>query len=325
MASQQGLVMKVTGLSRVKVRRPTSLEQFGVSEISVEFLENSVNHFGVAMPPHKLSLSLVLFSFLILSSPAQDAAPFYAFQNGVRLQTHEKRAELLAELGYDGIGSASLPGPANVEAMFAAYQSRGLKVFSFYTGGNVTQEGGTPAVGLYEAIPKLKDRGIVLELFLQGNRGLDLDEKAVEWIREVAKQSEESGVKIVLYPHTGFYIETIGDAVRIAKQVDRENVGVMFNLCHFLRIEPEADLAKTLKEAQPFLKQVSVSGADQGGRDWKALIQPLGKGTYDVAPLIQILDEVGFDGPVGLQCYNVAGQPEVFLKQSIEAWKELSK
>lgn len=277
------------------------------------------------MPSRNLFLAFVLSYFLILPAMGKDPAPLFAFQNGVRLPSHEKRAELLAELGYDGIGSASFPGTAGFDAMFSAYQSRGLKVFSFYTGGSVDKNGGKPADGLYEAIPKLKNRGVVLELFLQGNRKMDLDEEAVEWIREVAEKAAESELEIALYPHTGFYIETIGDAVRIARKVDRENVGVMFNLCHFLKIEPEADLKTTLMEAQPFLRQVSISGADEGGRDWKSLIQPVGQGTYDVAPVIRILEELEFNGPVGVQCYNIQGAPEDFLKQTFEAWEKLTK
>ena len=54
-------------------------------------------------------------------------------------------------------------------------------------------------------------------------------------------------------------------AVRIARKAKRDNVGVMFNLCHFLRVEPKTDLAATLKNAAPFLWRVSTSGAEIGG------------------------------------------------------------
>lgn len=301
--------------------------QTPLSEISVEFLENSEH---LAEPPifdmySRLALLTLLIHLPVSWVKSEGVRPFFAFQNGVRFSTHEKRAEALGELGFDGIGSASFPKDGNVSAMLEAYEARDLRVFSFYTGGSVSGEGGQPAAGLYEAIPKLKGSSVVLEIYLKGDRGKDLDEQAVAWLRELAEKASQSGLVIALYPHTSMYIETIGDAVRLAKKVDRENVGVMFNLCHFLRIEPDADLRKALTEARPYLQQVSLSGADQGGRDWKALIQPLGQGSYDVRPLIEFLDEIDFRGPVGVQCFNISGDSRVFLKQSIEAWKTLSQ
>lgn len=266
--------------------------------------------------------AFLLFLFFVSPGPPGKANPIFAFQNGVRFPSHEKRAEVLAGLGFDGIGSASLPAKENLPAMFSAYEARGLRVFSFYTGGTVTGKGGEPARGLYEAIPALKDRDVVLEIFLRGDRKKDLDEQAVTWLRDLAGKSDASGLEIALYPHTGMYIETLGDAVRIAKKVDRDNVGVMFNLCHHLRIEPNSDLRTMLLEAKPLLRQVSLSGADRGGNDWKTLIRPLGQGSYPVKPVLEILEGIGFEGPVGLQCFNLQGDPNVFLGQSIEAWRE---
>ncbi len=266
-----------------------------------------------------------LFFALFLSPALGDDRPFFAFQNGVHYGSHEKRAEALAEMGYDGIGSATLPKDGNTDSFLQAYRDRGLRVFSIYAGGNLTGDGAVASSGLLESIPKLKGSGVVLEIYLRGDRSKITDGDAMNWIREVAKLAEQSDLEIALYPHSGFYIETIGDAVRIAKLVDRKNVGVMFNLCHFLRIEPDSDLPTALRNAEPLLRQVSVSGADAGGSDWKTLIQPLGQGTYKIRPLLQILDKIGFSGPIGLQCYNVGGSSEVFLKQSFDAWKKLNE
>ena len=71
-------------------------------------------------------------------------------------------------------------------------------------------------------------------------------------------------------------VDTIGDAVRIAKKAQRENVGVMFNLCHFLKQKDEADLKRVIAESAPHLMLVSINGADAGqtramGWDWTIL------------------------------------------------------
>lgn len=270
-----------------------------------------------------------LFSVLMIlvlsgGSASADNLPLYAFQNGVRLPTDEKRADLLAALGYDGIGSARLPEPEQFDELFEIYRSRGLKVFSFYVGVTMTEDGINVPPSLLSAIPLMKGHDITLELFVKGDKGLDRDGEAVAVIRQLAGVAQPAGVSIVLYPHTGMYVETIGDATRIAKKVDRPQVGVMFNLCHFLRVEPEKELRSVLQEASPFLRQVSVSGADVGGSDWNSLIQPLGRGTYEVADLLTILRDLEFAGPVGLQCYNIEGRSDDFLAESMAAWRSMN-
>jgi len=262
-------------------------------------------------------------SFLILLGSVSVAAsdlPFYAFQNGVRFANDELRADALKELGFDGIGSAQLPPDGELAPLFATYRERGLKVFSFYTGVEITGEGTSIPPGLLDTIPKMKGHEVVLEFFIKGDKTLP-KEDAVETVRKIADLAAAANVELVLYPHANFYVETLDEAVEFAKAVDRENVGVMFNLCHFLRIEPESDLRETLSAAGNLLKQVSISGADEGGTDWSALIQPLGRGSYDVSSLMTLLDELGFEGPVGLQCFNIEGESETFLKASINAWQ----
>ena len=56
--------------------------------------------------------------------------------------------------------------------------------------------------------------------------------RAEEIVREVAAMAEEAGLRVALYPHHGFWVERVEDAVRIAKKVNSKNLGVTFNLCH---------------------------------------------------------------------------------------------
>ena len=67
--------------------------------------------------------------------------------------------------------------------------------------------------------------------------------------------------------------------MRLVKKVDRKNVGVTFNLCHFLKVEGEKNLERRLKEAKPHLFAVNINGADGGNTDqmgWDRLIQTAG-------------------------------------------------
>ena len=56
--------------------------------------------------------------------------------------------------------------------------------------------------------------------------------------------------------------------------------------------------------------------------DWDELIKPLGEGDLDVGRLIRTLDEIGYSGPVNLQCYRVPPPAREHLTQSMNAWRK---
>ena len=268
-------------------------------------------------------LFLLITSFFHLSAKT-DTWPVFAFQNGVHFKTTQERVKVLKELGYDGIGSAKLsqsdlPLPQRLKL----YDDAELKLFSFYVGGRLGPKGHSYGKEISQAIKQLKGRDTILELFVQGNKKTNTDEQAVAFVQEIADQAKESGLRIVLYPHAGFYVDTLGDAVRVARKCKRDNVGVMFNLCHYLKVEPKTDLKAALTEAKPLLWQVSTSGAKKGGTSWGQLIQTLDRGDYDQKALFQMLREIGFKGNVGFQCYAIRGDSRDNLERSIKAWSKL--
>ena len=266
----------------------------------------------------------LLFAFVTQLAAKTDTWPVYAFQNGVHFKTTADRVKVVKELGCDGIGSAKLsqsdlPLPRRLKL----YDEAGLKLFSFYLGGRLGANGHSYGKEISQAIKELKGRDTILELFVQGNKKSNTDEQAVAFVREIADQAKESGLRIVLYPHAGFYVDTLGAAVRVARKCKRDNVGVMFNLCHFLKVEPKTDLKTALTDAKPLLWQVSTNGAKKGGNSWGQLIQTLDRGDYDQKALFQMLRELGFQGNVGFQCYAIRGDSRDNLKRSIGAWNKL--
>jgi sugar phosphate isomerase/epimerase len=151
------------------------------------------------------------------------------------------------------------------------------------------------------------------------------DAKCIEIISELADYGQKYGLKIAFYPHVDFWVEKVDDGVRLAKKINRPNVGTVFNVCHFLKKDETEKLEQKLINAMPYLFLVSISGADKGDThqmNWDRLIQPLGRGDYDVLNVLQILKKLGYKNPIGLQCYNIKGQPEEFLKESVMTWKK---
>jgi len=259
------------------------------------------------------------------------ANPFFVLDNGVidaRHETPQAQAELLAELGYAGI-SVGLDQCPSLTELLGELDKRNLRLFTVYAGVDIDpgQEPYSPA--LKNAIETLDGRNTILWLFLQSRQhppsSTGGDERAVAILRELSDRAAQHGVRIALYPHHAFWLERIEDAVRIADRVNRPNVGITFNLCHWLRVSPETSAERLLTQAMPRLLAVSINGADSDGRDWSALIQTLDKGTFDMTAFLKTLADAGYTGPIGLQAYGIGGNARDNLTRSMQAWKKCSQ
>ncbi|MDZ7619728.1 MAG: TIM barrel protein, partial [Patescibacteria group bacterium] len=229
---------------------------------------------------------------------------FFVFDNGTgrgHLPLAEQ-AQLVKEAGYAGIGYT---GTRQIPEMLAELDRRGLVMFNTYVGVVLSPEGPVYDEHLRQAISELRGRETVLWLTVRGTAP-NAEEQAVAAVRQVADWAAEAGLSVALYPHAGFYVATVEDGLRLAKKVERPNVGATFNLCHWLRTAPGQDLEAVLDEVFPKLMLVSINGADTEG-GWDRLIQTLDAGEYDVYSLLKSLRRQGYAGPIGLQCYAVKG------------------
>lgn len=238
----------------------------------------------------------------------------------------EQQAALLEELGYDGAGHLWLD---NLEERIKTLDAHGLRLFQVYLQVNIAADANSPYdPRLKESLPLLRGRKTMLALLMSGAAPSDpaLDERAVALVQEIADMANEAGVRVALYPHSGNWLEHVEDGLRIVQKAKRPNVGVMFNLCHWLKVDDEKNLKPLLTSAMPHLFAVSIHGADRaeeihaGTGNW---IQPLGNGSFDVGALLDTLRELGYQGPVGLQCYGIPGDARDHLTKSITAWRRL--
>ena len=268
------------------------------------------------------------------NQPEPAVNPFFAMDTALRdgkARSVEDQAALLKELGYDGIGASGHLSPQ----FLAAFEQQGLKVFNTYL--TLSFDAAKPGLDpkLKEFVSRLKGHDTALWLAINEvtREGTKLKPSAAEGdavvvpaLRELADLAKESGVKIAFYPHTWFWVERVEDAVRVARKVDRPNVGATFNLCHWLKVEGDRDPKPVLREALPVLFFVSINGADFGDTkklNWDRLIQPLDQGTYDVAGLVRFLRETGYKGPVGFQGYGIKGDSREILQHTMEAWRKM--
>jgi len=256
--------------------------------------------------------------------------PFFALchdTHDAKKRTAEQQAAMLKELGYDGCAHLWLQG---VPERLKTLDAHGLKLFQIYVRVNIAPGKRPYDPRLKEAVALLKGRDTILGLLVTGGKPSDpaLDPRAVEVLREIADLAAEQGVRVALYPHANNWIERVEDALRVVRKADRKNLGVMLNLCHWLKVGgEEKGLEPLLKDAAPHLFVVTINGADAGlGRrgGWDKLIQPLGSGTFDVYALLKTLRNLGYTGPIGLQCYGLRGDARDHLARSIAAWRKLS-
>ena len=255
--------------------------------------------------------------------------PFFAMDTGTKDAKHntiKQQVQMLKELGYAGIGCS---GDLNLVELLEELDRNDLRLFTVYLGVNIDPDQPKYDPKLKDAIKALKGRNAMLWLFVRSKKlkpsSTEGDPRAEEIVREVAAMAEEAGLRVALYPHQGFWVERVEDAVRIAKRVNKKNVGVTFNLCHWLRVDDEKNLEPLLKQAMPYLFVVSINGADSGGKDWKSLIQTLDRGSFDMLGFLKTLDEMGYTGPIGLQHYGIKGDAYENLKRSMNGWRRLSR
>jgi hypothetical protein len=90
-------------------------------------------------------------------------------------------------------------------------------------------------------------------------------------------------------------------------------------------VDKEENLKPVLESAMPCLWAVSINGTDKaesirsGTGNW---LQPLDKGDYDVFNVLKTLKDLGYKGPVGLQCYGIEGDARDHLARSMGVWKK---
>jgi sugar phosphate isomerase/epimerase len=198
-----------------------------------------------------------------------------------------------------------------------------LQLFFLWITVDVAGGGTKYEPGMEAAIASLQGRGTVVWVAIQGG-GDGAEDRAIAAVRHIADLASQANLRVALYPHYQFYLARFRDVVRFAEATERSNVGVTFNLCHELRSGWDTDFTRLMQRAIPQLYGVTINGADRQGQDWDKLIQPLGRGDYDVAALVQTFVTAGYRGPFGIQCYGLKGDPAVYLKQSMTAWRTIS-
>jgi sugar phosphate isomerase/epimerase len=290
--------------------------------------ERSCYFFAVKL--QTFAAATILMLTMLTARAAELANPFFPFcidWHDARKRTFELQAVMLKELGYPGVGHIWLD---KIEERLATLDAAGLRLFQITMTVDVAP-GHTPydAERFRQVLALIQGRQVQFCLICKGAPPSDpsADAHAVEIFREMSDLAKDSGAQLLLYPHQKDWVERLEDSIRLAEKVDRPNVGVMFNLCHWLRVDTSRDYKSLLQHALPRLWAVSINGADEFDREpgWKHLIRPLDEGSFDVGALLKTLADIGYRGPIGLQCYGIGGDARDHLTRSMAKWQQLRR
>ena len=280
------------------------------------------------MTRNLFSLFGLVCLLLVACAEAEERPLFFAMDTAAR-QPPTEAADVLAELGYGGFGGS----PATAKAFAIELTKRKVRFVNAYHVTKFSFQDTDVPPDLVQAIDALAGLDTTLWLALQQVEvaaetnavPTSGDAVAVPALERALVLAKSKGVKLSLYPHAGFWGESVETCLRVADAVNDRSLGITFNLCHWLKVEgSERDPAPVLKAALPHLDFVTICGADAGDTrtlGWDRLIQPLGRGTYDVGTFLAKLRAAGYRGPIGFQGYGIKMDSNELLKLTMDAWK----
>ncbi len=290
----------------------------------------SINMKGISLA---LAMIVVNLTMACFAQVKELNNPFYCFGNAMSLpnapKSFEEQAALVKKIGYNAISGS---GVENYFEFRKALDQEGLKLPEIYIELNIDQGIALGETKLKKIIRDSKDRDLLITLPISSklykNNQLEGDVKLVEILTDLADYAAVYHVKLAIYPHFSNYCESIDHALKIASMAGRSNIGIVFNLCHFLKVEGQDKIEAAVTKAMPYLMMVSICGADSGdtkNMDWNRLIHPLGSGSFNTYDFVKLVKDKGYNGIVGLQCYNIKVDAQAALFQSLATWNSFKR
>lgn len=149
-------------------------------------------------------------------------------------------------------------------------------------------------------------------------QGRDGDRAGAAPARAAARALRAEQSDTVIYPHLRLAVETLDEAVAVCRAVDHPSLGVAFCGIHWYA-GGAAPLAPALRATAAHLRSVNLCGFRQMPGTSAGTIEPL-----DAAALARLRD-IGYRGPIGVQGYDLHGDPYANLRRSLTALRELEQ
>jgi sugar phosphate isomerase/epimerase len=129
----------------------------------------------------------------------------------------------------------------------------------------------------------------------------------VAQLHELAPAAERAGVQLVLEPLNRYetsFLRSLSDGLRLCQEIGSPALRIMADFFH-MQLE-EAQVPESIRAAAAYLVHVHVADSNRE--------QP-GRGHLDFRPGFRTLKEIGYDGPLSLEC-RLAGEPLEVLRSA---------
>lgn len=125
-------------------------------------------------------------------------------------------------------------------------------------------------------------------------------------VTQLAKAAATKGIAVALDHRVGCWMQRVEDAVRVAMRVNRSDVGVLFNHSDWLAADGDAALLpERIKLALPKLMAVGLRVRSIEATPAERTVDIHGQ-PVDVKPLMQLLTQGGYTGPLLLRPSEMA-------------------
>jgi sugar phosphate isomerase/epimerase len=283
------------------------------------------------------SIILIVSLFYETAFPQTIANKFFPLHNIIAgdslYNTYDKQIALVKTTGYDGIEINDFD---NFADMKAALDKQAFPAIFLYVQINLD----SPCLNnkLKDEIGQLAGNKTIIAPYIIGRSGMAAgdptsDSLLVRRLSQLAGWAGQAGLEVAIYPHFGFYIARCDQALSIVKKVRRKNLGLCFNLCHWLAttsLSQRSELKSLLRELSPYLKMITICGAnDTISRQrtiWDDYILPLGSGSFDTYGLVKYcVQDLRLRVPIGVQCFNIKTDNFQLVQQTMQVWRQYEK
>jgi sugar phosphate isomerase/epimerase len=275
---------------------------------------------------------ILLYSNSLLAQKVKNE--FFALHNIIRgdstYNTFDKQVELVKNAGFEGIEINQIESFEGMKMALDKYKFKGSYFYVKLKLGQPIDTRLETAIRALKGTKTIIAPYILTDNSLYNARSPEGDAEAIRLLKKISFLSKNAGLEVAIYPHFSFYIERTDHALELAKKVNSKNLGLSFNLCHWLAttsLTERDNLKGHMKELKPYLKLMTICGANDIISQKKSIfddyILPLGTGSFDTYGFLKFMvKEVKYKKPIGVQCYNIKGNKAQLIQNTMTVWKD---
>jgi len=254
------------------------------------------------------------------------------FYNSTGYYPLATRAEMLKEIGYDGMYFVFWGNLPSVRAEFPTLgnvkEKYGLEVAGVYQTYDIskpdTEEGNAMALRTSEEMEGCPTIDLALTGFGGSLKCSDTehDTAALKVIERFLAIAERKNLTIALYPHLSFWLEKADDALRLVKALPHPRLKLNFCGMHWYGVD-NCPVFPLLERLSPHLHGVNINGGKKPNpAGLPCTIEALDEGEMDNFAIVQKLHRLGFNGWYGFQGYSAGSDVYSKLRRSLNIFRE---